>query len=139
MIAAERQNYILKRLRMDSVVSVQELAREFKTTEMTVRRDLALLEKQGALTRSYGGAVTNEKVGFESYFSSRQAEHPDIKRKIAAKAAGFITDGDSIAIDIGTTAFEITKHIKDIRDLNVITASLPVLMELSSHSNIKVI
>ncbi|HWS43547.1 MAG TPA: DeoR/GlpR family DNA-binding transcription regulator [Pseudoflavonifractor sp.] len=139
MIAAERQNYILKRLRTDSVVSVQELAREFKTTEMTVRRDMAFLEKQGLITRAYGGAIRNEKVGFESYFASRQEERPDIKQKIAAKAAGLITDGDSIGIDVGTTAFEIARHIKDMRDLNVITASLPVLMELSNAPDIKVI
>ncbi len=139
MIAVERQNYILKRLRTDNVVSVQELAKEFNITEMTVRRDLALLEKKELITRSYGGAVMNKKVALESNFSSRQEEHPDVKKRIAAKAASLVSDGDSIGIDIGTTSFEIARLIKDRQKLNVLTASLPVLTELSSAPNIKVV
>ncbi len=66
MIAVERQNQIIEKLRIDKVVSVHELAGQFNTTDMTIRRDLAALERKGLITRSYGGAVFNEKVGHES-------------------------------------------------------------------------
>lgn len=139
MIAAERQNLIIEKLRISKVVSVNDLAKEFKTTEMTIRRDLALLEKQGMLKRSYGGATLGEKVGLESDFDIRQAENSDIKALIGQKAASLVTPGDCIGIDIGTTSLEIAKYIKDIPDLNVITASLPVMNELKDAKNVKII
>ncbi|MGE5613457.1 MAG: DeoR/GlpR family DNA-binding transcription regulator [Bacillota bacterium] len=139
MLAIERQNLIIQKLRVNKVVSVHELAEEFNTTEMTIRRDLAALEKQGFLKRSYGGAVFNRKVGYESDFELRQGEKSDIKSLIGKKAASLVTPGDSIGIDVGTTGLEIAKHIRDIPDLNVITASIPVVNELSTAKNIRVI
>jgi len=139
MIAAERQNLILERLRVDKVVSVHELASQFDTTDMTIRRDLAALGHKGLITRSYGGAVFNEKVGFESEFITRQVEGSEIKTLIGKKAASLVTPGDIVGIDIGTTAFEVAKHVRDVMDLTVITASVPVVNELSSAKNIKLI
>lgn len=139
MIAAERQDLILKKIRVTRVVSVGELAKEFNTTEITIRRDLDFLEKQGWLTRSYGGAMLNEKVAFESDFSSKEAKNPDIKSRIAQKAASLITEGECIGIDIGTTAFGISHYIRDIPGLKVITASVPVVMELASAPAVKVV
>jgi Transcriptional regulators of sugar metabolism len=139
MLAIERRNLILERLRQEKVVSVHELALEFKTTEMTIRRDLALLEQDSLLTRSYGGAVFNEKVGYESEFLTRQSEDSDIKTLIAARAASLVTPGDSIGIDVGTTALEVAKQIRNIPDLTVITSSIPVVNELCTAKNIKII
>lgn len=139
MIAAERQNLIIEKLRISKVVSVNDLAKEFKTTEMTVRRDLALLEKQGLIKRSYGGAILSEKVGQESDFAIRQAENSDIKALMGQKAASLITSGECIGIDVGTTSFEIAKYIKHIPDLNVITASIAVINELRDVKNVKII
>ena len=139
MLAIERRNLIVERLRQDKVVSVHELALEFKTTEMTIRRDLALLEQDSLLTRSYGGAVFNEKVGYESEFLTRQSEDSDTKTLIAARAASLVTPGDSIGIDVGTTALEVAKQIRNIPDLTVITSSIPVVNELCTANNIKII
>ncbi|MCL2368513.1 MAG: DeoR/GlpR family DNA-binding transcription regulator [Oscillospiraceae bacterium] len=139
MIAAERQEQIINQLRINKVVSVHELAQQFKTTDMTIRRDLALLEKKGLLTRSYGGAVFNGKVGNESDFIIRCGEKPDIKAMIGRKAASLVTPGDSIGIDVGTTGLEVAKHVRDIEDLSVLTASIPVVNELAGEKNVKVI
>lgn len=131
MIAAERQDLILRKIRANRIVSVVELARELNTTEITIRRDLDFLEKQGWLIRSHGGAMLNEKVAFESDFSIRKAERPEIKTLIAKKAAAMITEGECIGLDIGTTAFEMTRFVRDIPNLKVITASVPVVAELA--------
>ena len=139
MIAAERQDLILKKIRANRIVSVQELAKEFATTEITIRRDLDFLENQGWLTRSYGGATLNEKVAIESDFAIKKSEHAEVKEIIARTAAGLVTPGDCIGIDVGTTAFELAKYVRDIPDLKVITASIPVVAELSTAPNIKVI
>ena len=139
MIAAKRQEEIIKKLRLNKVVSVHELALEFNTTDMTIRRDFALLEKKGLLTRSHGGAIFNGKVGNESEFIIRSGEKPDIKTAIGRKAASFVTPGDCIGIDVGTTGLEVAKHVKGIEDLIVLTASIPVVSELAGQRGIKVI
>ena len=139
MIAAERHDYILKKIRANRIVSVSELAKELAATEITIRRDLDALEKQGWLTRSFGGAVVNEKVAYESDFSIRQVERSDPKMLIARKAASLVTEGECIGIDIGTTAFGICHHIKHIPGLKVITASVPVVAELASAASAQVV
>ena len=139
MIALERQNQIIEKLRIDKIVSVHDLAKQFNTTDMTIRRDLAALERKGLITRSYGGAIFNEKVGYESEFVTRQSEKREIKSMLGKRAASLVTPGDSIGIDIGTTALEVAKHIRDIPDLTVITASIPVINELSTANDINII
>jgi len=139
MLALERRNQIIEKLRIDKVVSVHELALRFSTTDMTIRRDFADLERKGLITRSYGGAVFNEKVGYESEFITRQSEKKEIKTLLGKKAADFVTPGDSIGIDIGTTGLEVAKHIRDIPDLTVITSSIPVINELCTASGITLI
>jgi DeoR/GlpR family transcriptional regulator of sugar metabolism len=139
MLVVERRDQIIKKLRQDKIISVHELAEEFKTTDMTIRRDLAFLEKNGFLFRSYGGAVFNEKVGLESDFNIRSDEKSDIKSVIGRKAASLVTPGDSIGIDVGTTGLAVAKYVRDIPDLIVITASIPVVNELSSAKSVKVV
>jgi len=139
MIALERQNQIIEKLRIDKIVSVHDLAKQFNTTDMTIRRDLAALERKGLITRSYGGAIFNEKVGYESEFVTRQSEKREIKSMLGKRAASLVTPGDSIGIDIGTTALEVAKHIRDVPDLTVITASIPVINELSTANDINII
>lgn len=139
MIAVERQNQIIEKLRIDKVVSVHELAGQFNTTDMTIRRDLAALERKGLITRSYGGAVFNEKVGHESEFLTRQGEESEVKSLLGQRAASLVTPGDSIGIDIGTTAIEVAKYVRDIPDLTVITASIPVINELATARGVHLI
>lgn len=139
MIAVERQNQIIEKLKIDKVVSVHELAGQFNTTDMTIRRDLAALERKGLITRSYGGAVFNEKVGHESEFLTRQGEESEVKSLLGQRAASLVTPGDSIGIDIGTTAIEVAKYVRDIPDLTVITASIPVINELATARGVHLI
>ena len=139
MIAAERRELILQKVKVNKYVSIQELSKEFDITEMAIRRDLDFLTRQGLIKRSHGGAINNDKVGLESQFDSRKIELSDIKELIGKKAASLISDGDCIAIDVGTTAFEVAHFIKHIKDLKVITASIPVLSELMDAPNVNVI
>ena len=139
MIAVERQNQIIEKLKIDKVVSVHERAGQFNTTDMTIRRDLAALERKGLITRSYGGAVFKEKEGHESEFLTRQGEESEVKSLLGQRAAALVTPGDSIGIDIGTTAIEVAKYVRDIPDLTVITASIPVINELSTARGVHLI
>ncbi|MCI8566051.1 MAG: DeoR/GlpR transcriptional regulator [Lachnospiraceae bacterium] len=140
MIAEERRKVILEKIRIEKAVSVQELARLLDTTVVTIRRDLDLLDKQGLVIRSHGGAIINEeKVGYEFRFDTRKDYSQDIKAKIGQKAAGFVTAGDCIGIDVGTTAYEMSRYLKNVKGLNVVTASLPVVNELLNCGDINII
>lgn len=139
MIAAERQRLIIRELHAKKVISVQELAQKCSTTEMTIRRDLDCLEKQNLLKRSHGGAVLNDQVGMESMFGTRQNESGEIKELLGREAAKLVKPGDCIAIDVGTTTYQIARFIKEIPDIKVITASIPVVTELSDAKQVKVV
>ncbi len=140
MIAEERRKIILEKIRTEKAVSVHELAQQLNTTPVTIRRDLDLLDKQGLVIRSHGGAIINEeKVGYEFRFDTRKDYSQDIKAKIGKKAASFITPGDCIGIDVGTTAYEMSRFLASVGNLNVVTASIPVVNELLPCEDINVI
>lgn len=140
MIPEERRKLMLELIQSKRSVSVQELSKEFNITEVTVRRDLDILNKQGVIRRSHGGAILKEdKVGLESMFDSRIHQCTTIKELIGKKGASMVGDGDCIGIDIGTTAYEVARHLYGISDLTVITASIPVVCELMDVDSVNVI
>jgi len=140
MISEERRVEILKRIEDCQFVSIQELSKEFNLTEMTIRRDLDLLENKGYLKRLRGGAISvNGRVGNESRFDKKRLINLDNKVRIAKRAAQLVSPGDCIGIDVGSTAFEFAHQIKEINHLTVITASIPVMIELMDSENISLI
>lgn len=140
MIAEERRKIILEKIRTEKAVSVHALAQELETTVVTIRRDLDLLAKKGLVIRSHGGAIINEeKVGYEFRFDTRKDYSQEVKAKIGRVAAAYVTAGDCIGIDVGTTAYEMSRYLRNTEDLTVVTASIPVVNELLPCENINVI
>ncbi len=140
MIAEERRKIILEKIKSNNSVSVQELSKEFGITEVTIRRDLDLLDQQGLVKRSHGGAIiVNQNVGVESEFEIRRDRKMAAKERIGKKAAAMVSPGDCIGIDIGTTTYEMSKYVKKTDNITVVTASIPVINELIGAKNINVI
>ncbi len=140
MIAEERRKIILEKIKSNNSVSVQELSKEFGITEVTIRRDLDLLDQQGLVKRSHGGAIiVNQNVGVESEFEIRRDRKMAAKERIGRKAAAMVSPGDCIGIDIGTTTYEMSKYVKKTDNITVVTASIPVINELIGAKNINVI
>lgn len=125
-----RQRDILRRLRADGALSVEELARRCEVSHATIRRDLAALEGLGAIQRVHGGAVLADgaaldpdaKPGFASV-ASRDATD---KESVARRAARLVSDGDTVLLDVGTTTMMLSRELRG-RPVTVITASLAVL------------
>lgn len=134
MLAAERRNLILEKVHENKKVIVSELSREFDVSEETIRRDLDKLAEDGHVTKSYGGAVLNEKSSIDLPFNIRWKSNPQGKQKIADMISGEIEDGDHIILDASTTAVFIAKSIKQKKHLTVITNSIEILLELSDVS-----
>ena len=138
MIAEKRKELILKMLDATGIVHIQELMKQCKVSEITVRRDLVDLESKGLLVRTHGGAVKSKAVEMLFYYDYKSNQHRQNKDYICQLAANYIQEGDIIFIDCGTTLSMITKYIINFKNLTVISTSLPVVSELIRFPNIRV-
>lgn len=139
MLAIERRNAILARLSAEGKVIVSELSTEFDVTEETIRRDLEKLDKEGLAKKTYGGAVINQSLNTDLPYHVRKRSNVDKKEYIAEKIAGMIHDGDYIMLDSSSTAIYVTKYIKNLKNITLITNSVETLIELADKSDWKVL
>ncbi len=137
--ANARQQVILQLLERQSVVRVAELCERFGVSDMTVRRDLQELEQAGLIRRTYGGAVSARGRSFEPPYLVRAATHQAQKQRIGQMAASLVQDGDSVALDVGTTTLEVARALRDKHNLTVVTHSLPIAQVLANHPLVRVI
>lgn len=138
MLSITRINDIRSQIQQKNSVLVSELAKKYKVTEETIRRDLKKLEEQGVLTRVYGGAYNVNGVQNDVDIDIRQSVLLDEKKTIAKRAFPIIIDGDSIFLDSSTTALQLALLLKEL-NLTVITNSFPIAQVLSEHENIHLI
>lgn len=139
MNAKERHKQILQLILEKGAISVAELCDLFQVSDMTIRRDLSILEGRDLLRRVYGGAISARGRLFEPPFLARAHESQFAKQAIGAYAAGLVSEGDSIALDVGTTTLEMARSLTKIRALTVITASLPIVNLLVESPDVRVI
>jgi DeoR/GlpR family transcriptional regulator of sugar metabolism len=126
MNAAERQNKIVELVMAQGGTSIPELCELFDISEMTARRDLTELDRQGLLRRVHGGAVSNLGRSYEPPFPIRASKNQSAKVAIGLKAAELVFDGDSIALDVGTTTLEIVPGLVEKRNLTIVTSCLQI-------------
>lgn len=120
----KRQSEILDMVSTKQRVSVKELACDFEVSEVTIRSDLDLLEKEGKLKRVRGGAVLPDRMREVADIARRMEINSEEKRKIAIRANALVSDGDSIAVDSGSTSFEFVKTLSNKKDLTILTHDL---------------
>ena len=107
-LATERRSKILEAIRMNGSVSVNDLARDLDVSVMTIRRDLALLDREGLIERCHGGAVVQSEISY----SAKRETNREIKEKIADVCAEMVRPGMQIYLDAGTTTWEIARRIR---------------------------
>lgn len=138
MLAVTRRNQIREILLEKKSVTVTELAGTFDVTEETIRRDLQLLENEGFLSRTYGGAFITEGVLNEVDLTLRETAYLDSKEKIAAQCASLVHHGDTVFLDASTTAAVVSKWLRNMR-ITVVTNSLMVVDQLKDAEPIHLI
>ena len=126
MDASERQSQIVEVLLSKGRVSVPDICEEFHVSEMTARRDLTRLEHQGLLRRYHGGAEAILGRSYEPSFKTRASKFQAAKVAIGRKAAELVEDGDSIALDVGTTTLEIVPALAGKHNLTIVTSCLQI-------------
>lgn len=125
----DRQKGLLEFLGETGTSNIEELCKRFGVSEMTIRRDLAELEKEGLLIRTHGGARLKETAFFEVSFAAKASQFVGEKKRIAERAADFVQDGNRIIIDSGTTTGHFARLLKD-RRVTVATNALNVATDL---------
>jgi len=130
--AAERRAKILDLLAERGAVRASELARLFKVSEVTVRKDLAVLEREGLLKRVHGGAVSRPRALFNPSFEEKRYHRIAEKKAIAKEALSRIEENDALLLDAGTTTLALAQQLKKhFSHLFVITNSIPIALELA--------
>ena len=124
MYAEERQAAIVNRARANGRVEVTELAEAFEVTPETVRRDLTALERTGMLRRVHGGAIVVDLFGFEPALAVREAVHTEAKAQIAEAALAYVPVEGAIALDAGSSTYQLAERLPTDRALTVVTNSL---------------
>lgn len=130
----ERQQEILKFLKTVHFASISEIATVIFTSEATARRDLQKLAEKGAVKIVYGGAVITEYYKEPVPIYLRDNNNSAEKEIIAQKAANLIKDNSTLIFDSSSTVRRICKHIKNRKNLTVITNNLRVCDELKNSS-----
>jgi len=136
----ERLDQIVALLQAQGRVSVADLSDRFQVSAVTIRNDLATLEQQGRLVRTHGGAVirTDPPADLPA-FALRKDLHLAEKERIGRAAAALVRDGDAIALDASTTAWQIARHLKDRRELTIVTNGLFIALEFVDSPAVTVV
>jgi len=135
----ERQKQILSLLTRQQKLSVAEIVAQFAISEATARRDLESLTLQGKAQRVHGGVIALEQAPPELPILERESEQLDEKIRIARAASELVSDKETIFLGSGSTVLEVARHLRNRRNLTVITNSLPVLNTLVGINGITVI
>lgn len=140
---SSRLTAILELLRESGSVSVEELSSRFDVSVVTTRRDLDLLEKEGRLRRTHGGAVSIEPLFYEPFrndrsFQAQVEKFADEKRRIGRAAAALVGAGETIALTPGTTTTEVIRSLPQNYNITVVTNTVNIAMELSKRKDLNV-
>ena len=135
----DRRAKIVQMITSERMVKVNDLIKTFNVSIETIRRDLKYLEDSGYIRRVYGGAVVKSMYGLEPDYSSREIKNYNEKVAIGRKTVDLVDDGDTIAIDIGTTTLEFARALKGNKKVTVITNAILIAAALADDDNIRVI
>ena len=133
-LAVDRRRRILEKVAADQTVHIAELATELGVSEMTIRRDVGRLERDGFLRRTYGGATAHITRPVDLQFNARALASAPAKRLIGMHAAELLRDTDTLFVGIGTTTEQFAMFLAARSGRTVITGSLPVATLLSGRS-----
>ena len=139
--AKERRALILRRLEQQAEVRVTDLSRETGISEVTIRKDLTVLQRRHLLLRTRGGAMRRpiENPTQETSITKKQMFNVNEKERIGAEAVKLINDGDVIMLDSGTTTLEVARHLDRFQNLRIITNAVNIATELMNYKRFKVV
>ncbi|MGB9772459.1 MAG: DeoR/GlpR family DNA-binding transcription regulator [Bacteroidota bacterium] len=128
----ERIREIMKILERENRVLINDLCKTFNTSAVTIRKDLELLESQGVLKRTHGGAILHRPLFRGLPLNEKERLNQEEKERIATEAVKMIEEGDVIILDSGSTTTYLARKMRDLRGVTVITNAVNIALELIS-------
>lgn len=134
MFIEERLEQILDILNKNGRVKVKELSQLFNVSESMIRKDLKKLETDGALQRTYGGAILNRKFSESIPIDTRIKENLDTKELIAEKAFALIEDGDVVFLESSSINFFLAKLIANSTKKVTLITNMSIIPHLFNNN-----
>jgi len=122
-----RRQQLLDFVRHHEFARIQDLARQLGVSEVTIRSDIDILARAGGIRRVRGGAMRVVEAVPEVVYEARVSSHQREKRAVGLAAAAMLSSGDSLILDVGTTAMAVADAIADRQDLVNLTVFTPGL------------
>lgn len=122
-----RRQQLLNFVRHHEFARIQDLARQLGVSEVTIRSDIDILARAGGIRRVRGGAMRVVEAVPEVVYEARVSSHQWEKRAVGVAAAAMLASGDSVILDVGTTAMAVADAIADRQDLTNLTVFTPGL------------
>jgi len=134
VISNSRQREIIELISQKGNVTVEELAKTFNVSKMTIRRDLEKLQESNLLQRTHGGALVNKVLLHEMAYHEKREENLNVKKCISDAVLEFLEPKQTVYIDAGTTTYEVATRIPDL-ELTVITNDVRIASHLMLTNN----
>lgn len=132
MLNEERRRAILDLLRRDGRVLVTDLAQQFETSQVTIRKDLEILHAQGFVHRTHGGALPSREGALaDPTLREKEKLHRREKIRIAEAAAAMVQEGQVVILDSGTTTTAIARALRNFHHLTIVTNAVNIASELA--------
>jgi DeoR/GlpR family transcriptional regulator of sugar metabolism len=128
----ERLREIMRKLGLEKRLMINDLTKEFNTTSVTIRKDLDVLQRQGLLKRTHGGAILYRPLYHGLGLTEKEKLNADEKQRIANEAVKLISEGDVIILDSGSTTTQLARNMKKFKNVTVITNAFNIALELES-------
>lgn len=139
MTSEERKQKILEILNKENTVKVKELSKFFKTSEVTIRTDLADMENKGLLSRIHGGAISSYKPYYTMNFNQRLSANQAQKAIVAKKISTMIENNDTIMLNSGTTTLLAFRMLPKDMNLSIVTNSITIALEAAENPNFNIV
>jgi DeoR/GlpR family transcriptional regulator of sugar metabolism len=137
--APERRGWILDQLRINGFLSVPELAAQLGVSDMTIRRDLRRMQEDGEVRVVHGGVRLPHAHLRSTEFVTRAEAQAAAKCRMAEFASSLVGEHDAVAVDSGTTAYQISRCLPTWFRGSVITPSVPVVHALLDRPQLRVV
>ena len=135
----ERRRAILDLINRDGRGLVADLAQQFETSQVTIRKDLEILHAHGLVHRTHGGALPSRDGALaDPTLREKEKLHRKEKLRIAGAAAAMVQEGQVVILDSGTTTTAIARALRDFNNLTIVTNAANIAAELAG-SNVEVI
>lgn len=133
LLPPQRRRRILQDITQSGAEMVSDLSERYGVSEMTIRRDLIILEEEGAVQRTHGGAVRQGRAVSAPVVAREQREQLEAEGKAAIArhaARTLVSDGDIVILEGGTTVAAMVPHLRDRQELTVVTNGLSTASDL---------